>query len=60
MLREAAKYRDYARECLRQADQADSPERREKLVELARVWTDAALAVDANEAARIASKSKAA
>jgi hypothetical protein len=48
MSREAEKYRAYERECLRQAQQAHSSERRDKLVELARVW--AALAVEVDEA----------
>jgi len=42
MSREAEKYRAYERECLRQAQQAHSSERRDKLLELARVWADAA------------------
>ena len=50
MSREAEKYRAYERECLRQAQQAHSSERRDKLVELARVWADAALAVEVDEA----------
>ena len=40
---EAKKYFAYARECARQADEATSAERRDKLLELARVWTIAAL-----------------
>jgi hypothetical protein len=43
MGREAKKYLDYARECTRQAEEADNPQRRDKLIELARVWTQAAL-----------------
>jgi hypothetical protein len=50
MSREAEKYRAYERECLRQAQQAHSSERRTKLLELARVWADAALAVEVDEA----------
>jgi hypothetical protein len=46
MWREAEKYRGYARECVRPAKQA-APERRERLFDLARVWPDAALVVDA-------------
>jgi len=42
MSREVQKYRDYARECLRQADQASNSARRDKLLELARAWADAA------------------
>jgi hypothetical protein len=40
---EATKYQSYARECLRQAEAADTPERREKLLELSRIWMEAAL-----------------
>jgi len=50
MSREAEKYRAYERECLRQAQQAHSSERRIKRRELARVWADAALAVEVDEA----------
>jgi hypothetical protein len=44
--RDAAKYRGYARECMRQAEEADEPERRNKLLELVRVWDAAALTFD--------------
>jgi hypothetical protein len=44
--RDAAKYRGYARECMRQAQEADEPERRNKLLELVRIWEAAALALD--------------
>ena len=40
---EAKKYQGYARECLRQAEAANTPDAREKLVELSRVWMEAAL-----------------
>jgi hypothetical protein len=40
---EANKYRAYARECLRQAETAEKPEARQKLIELSHVWTAAAL-----------------
>ena len=40
---EAQKYYGYARECARLADQSDSVEKRNKLLELAQVWFDAAL-----------------
>jgi hypothetical protein len=40
---QASKYRGYANECVRLSEQADSIEKRDKLVELARVWADAAL-----------------
>ena len=40
---EAKKYFAYARECARQAGEATSAERRDKLLELAQVWMIAAL-----------------
>jgi hypothetical protein len=40
---EAEKYRAYARECLRLGEKAEKPDAREKLMELSRVWTEAAL-----------------
>jgi hypothetical protein len=40
---QAKKYRGYARECFRLANQADSLKKHNKLLELARVWMDAAL-----------------
>jgi len=40
---EFTKYQNYARECMRLADEANSVETRNKLVELARVWNEAAL-----------------
>jgi|GraSoiStandDraft_46_1057282.scaffolds.fasta_scaffold395084_1 hypothetical protein len=40
---EARKYRAYAQECIRQAQAEPSVERRERLIELARVWMQAAL-----------------
>jgi hypothetical protein len=43
MLSEAKKYHDYARECVRLAVRAETPELRDKLIDLARVWMDAAL-----------------
>ena len=42
-LSEAQQYLAYARECLEMAERADTPEQREKLVELSRVWMQAAL-----------------
>jgi len=39
---EANKYFAYARECVRQAAQAQTEERRGKLIEMARVWMAAA------------------
>jgi hypothetical protein len=43
MLPQAKKYHAYARECLKLAEQADSAETRQKLIELSRVWMEAAL-----------------
>jgi hypothetical protein len=43
MLPDAKKYHAYARECLELAEQADSAETRQKLIELSRVWMEAAL-----------------
>jgi hypothetical protein len=40
---EAGKYINYARECVRLAGHAETPEARDKLIELARVWMDAAM-----------------
>jgi hypothetical protein len=40
---EAKKYHAYARECLQLAEKADRAEVREKLMELSRVWSQAAL-----------------
>jgi hypothetical protein len=42
-LSEAKKYHAYARECLKLAETADKPETRQKLIELSRVWMEAAL-----------------
>jgi len=43
MRSEAEKYHAYARECVRLAARAETPELRDKLIDLARVWMDAAL-----------------
>jgi hypothetical protein len=43
ILSEAKKYHGYARECVRLAGRAETPELRDKLIELARVWMDASL-----------------
>jgi len=40
---EAAKYLQYARECVRLAGHTAGEEQREKLLALARVWMDAAM-----------------
>jgi hypothetical protein len=40
---EAKKYRAYARECLLLAEKADRVDVREKLIDLSRIWTEAAV-----------------
>jgi hypothetical protein len=40
---EAKKYYAYARECLRLAETADNTDKRHKLIELSRIWMEAAL-----------------
>jgi hypothetical protein len=53
MRSEAKKYHGYARECVRLAEQAETPEHRDKLIDLARVWMDAAMTEEeAEEKAR--------
>lgn len=53
MLSEAKKYHGYARECVRLAGRAETPELRDRFIELARVWMDAALTEEeAEEKAR--------
>jgi hypothetical protein len=48
----AEKYHGYSRECVRLAKEASSVENRNKLLELARVWADAAL-VEEQAAGRV-------
>jgi hypothetical protein len=43
MMSEAKKYHGYARECVRLAGAAETPELRDRLIDLARIWMDAAL-----------------
>jgi hypothetical protein len=43
MMSEAKKYHAYARECLKLAETADTPNIRQRLIELARHWMAAAL-----------------
>ncbi len=45
---EAETYWQYSRECTRQAVQAETPELRDQLLDLARVWTEAALREELN------------
>jgi hypothetical protein len=51
MASEAAKYLAYAKQCVRLAEHAETPEARDKLVDLARVWMDAAMTEE--EAAKL-------
>jgi hypothetical protein len=53
---EAAKYLEYARECIRLAGHAVDAVERDKLVELARTWMQAAMT---EEEAAVASSAKA-
>jgi hypothetical protein len=43
MLAKAREYQERARDCVRMANEADSEEARDKLLEVARAWMDAAL-----------------
>ena len=43
MLSQAKRYHGYARECVRLAGAAETPEHRDRLIDLARIWMDAAL-----------------
>ena len=52
MSSEQHKYLDYARECVRLAGHAETAELRDELIELARVWMDAAMAEDEAEGER--------
>jgi hypothetical protein len=45
---EAEKYWQYSQECTRQAVEADTPELRDQLLDLARLWTVAALREELN------------
>jgi hypothetical protein len=45
---ESEKYWQYSQECSRQAVEADTPEFRDQLLELARLWTQAALREESN------------
>jgi hypothetical protein len=48
MSSEAEEYWQYSRECAKQAVQADTPEHRDQLLDLVRVWTEAALCEEMN------------
>ena len=43
MLQKAKEYQEHGRECVRMAEQAGSEATRDRLLELARVWMNAAL-----------------
>jgi hypothetical protein len=43
MLSEAKKYHGYARECLKLAEESAQPDICERLIELSRVWMEAAV-----------------
>jgi hypothetical protein len=43
MLAKAKEYQERARGCVRMAEQADSEETRDRLLELARIWMNSAL-----------------
>ena len=45
---EAEKYWQYSRECSQQAVEAETPELRDQLLDLARMWTEAALYEELN------------
>jgi hypothetical protein len=40
MLSQAKRYHGYARECVRLAGAAETPELRDRLIDLARIWMD--------------------
>ena len=43
LLSEAKKFHEYARECLQLAEQATEPDIRKSLIDLSRIWMEAAL-----------------
>ena len=45
---EAEKYWQYSRECIKQALEAETPQLRDQLLDLARTWTEAALIEELN------------
>jgi hypothetical protein len=44
----AKRYWQYSQECSRQAVEAETPELRDQLLDLARVWTEAAMCEELN------------
>jgi hypothetical protein len=59
ILSEAKKYHAYARECLKLAEEATRQDVRERLVELSRVWMEAALREEQHQLMGRVSKSAA-
>jgi hypothetical protein len=55
----AKEYEDFARDCVRLANQADSPELRDKLLNLAREWMHAVMDVEDAASAKEGQWSKA-
>jgi hypothetical protein len=45
---EGEKYWQYSRECTKQALEAETPQLRDQLLDLARVWTEAAVCEEMN------------
>ncbi len=58
MLSEAKKYHGYARECLKLAEEATRADVREQLVELSRIWMEAALKEEQHHRSGTGSKSE--
>lgn len=50
---EGQKYWQYSRECTRQALEAETPELRNQLLDLARMWTEAAVCEELNAKAYV-------
>ena len=50
MSKSAKEFEEFARDCVRLAEQADTPAPREKLLELAREWMRAVMDVEEAEA----------
>jgi hypothetical protein len=59
ILSEAKKYHAYARECLKLAEEETRRDVRERLVELSRVWMEAALSEEQHHLRGTSSKSAA-
>jgi hypothetical protein len=57
MSSETKKYLDYARECLKLAESADRTDHRERLIELSKVWMEAAMNEQRHHLSGIAGRS---